>query len=242
VLVERGRLVNVYPGTDVRPVAYSGLHARKPYRAALLHTNGGGAQLFGWWSQIAASGKHVGAHYQVFNDGRSECYTDPSLVVYHAYAASEWAIGIETEDDGDNSRPWTPEQIRTIAEILHHHQVPARMLTSPDPGDGVGYHQQFPAWNQNGHDCVGAVRRAQIPQVLAALETLYAPTPVQEDDMYAVVSDPRPGHSGEYGTNGVSKFPLPSQQAKNEWAAAFSAKRITLTPAAFEAIPTVGGA
>lgn len=64
-----------------------------------------------------------------------------------------------------------------------------------------------------------------------------SPTPAPEDDMYAVVSDP--AGSGDYGTNLVTKFPFPTQAAKNEWAQLVGAKRITLTPAAFAAIPTV---
>jgi hypothetical protein len=63
------------------------------------------------------------------------------------------------------------------------------------------------------------------------------PAPTQEDDMYAVVSDP--AGSGDYGTNLVTKFPFPSQEAKNEWDGIVGAKRITLTAAAFDAIPTV---
>lgn len=65
-----------------------------------------------------------------------------------------------------------------------------------------------------------------------------APT-VQEDDMYAVISDPTPGQSGDYGTNGVVKFPFESQEAKNDWAKAFKAERIALSLPAFDAIPTV---
>lgn len=170
-----------YPGSTWRPVSYRGLHARQPRKAACLHTNGGGAQLFGWWSQIAAQGKHIGAQYQVFNDGSSECYTDPSLVLYHAYSASEWSIGIETEDDGNNSRPWTAAQIHTIAAICHFHEVPPQMLTGSGAGDGVGFHQQQPSWNQTGHDCPGAVRVRQIPLVLHALAALYKPTPTEVD-------------------------------------------------------------
>jgi hypothetical protein len=166
-----------YPtGTIDQPVHYSGLHKRQPRRAALLHTNGGGTSngsLYGWWSQIASQGKHVGAHYQVAADGRIFAYVDPDYVVYHAFSASEWSIAIETEDDGDPSTPWTEAQMRAIAKILHHHGVPARVLTSDKPGDGVGWHSQFSAWNHNGHRCVGAVRQAQIPHVLRLLQGLY---------------------------------------------------------------------
>jgi hypothetical protein len=65
------------------------------------------------------------------------------------------------------------------------------------------------------------------------------PPPVQEDEMYAVVSDPTPGKAGDYGTNGLVKFAFESQEAKNDWAKAFKAERITLSLPAFDAIPTV---
>lgn len=194
-----------YPGAVWRPVPYTGLHPRQPARAMLLHTNGGGAQLFGWWSQLATGNdpqtRHVGAQYQVFADGRVECYVDPDMVVYHAFGASEWAFGVETEDDGDPSRPWTPAQIDSIARIGHFHGVPARILTGTGPSDGVGYHQQQPAWNQSGHDCPGLVRRRQIPQVLTALAALNStpprPTPPSADRWLGLHNPPMvdlPGH------------------------------------------------
>lgn len=164
------------PGSEWQPVNYRGLHARVPRKAMLLHTNGGGAELRGWWQQYADSGQHIGAQYQVFNSGRIVCYVDPSLVVYHAYAASEWAIGVETEDDGNPGTPWSPAQVRSLAQIGRFHGVPARMLVGSGPGDGVGYHQQNPAWNQSGHGCPGPVRVAQIPAVLRAM-TASAPAP-----------------------------------------------------------------
>lgn len=174
-------MTTAYPGSAWRPVPYTGLHPRLPMRAALLHTNGGGAQLFGYWSQVAAKGSHIGAQYQVFKDGTSECYVDPALVVYHAFGASEWAIGIETEDDGHNSTPWTAPQMAEMARILHHHQVPPRRLSSATPAHGVGTHQDHPEWNHNGHDCAGAVRSAQIPHVLQLLTALTAAPPPHAD-------------------------------------------------------------
>jgi hypothetical protein len=66
------------------------------------------------------------------------------------------------------------------------------------------------------------------------------PAPVQEDEMYAVVSDPSDAKTGDYGTNGVTKFAFESQEAKNDWTNAFGAKRIELSLPAFDAIPTVG--
>jgi hypothetical protein len=71
------------------------------------------------------------------------------------------------------------------------------------------------------------------------LDPTTTPATPPEEDVYAVVSDPSSDKTGDYGTNGVSKFQFESQQAKNDWAAAFGAKRITLSLPAFDAIPTV---
>jgi hypothetical protein len=65
-----------------------------------------------------------------------------------------------------------------------------------------------------------------------------APTPPQEDKMYFLVADPD-GSGSDYGTDGVTKFSFPSQAVKNEWAERFGAKRITLSKATLDAIPTV---
>src|SRR4051812_13677278 len=98
-----------------RPVPYKDLHARTKRRAALIHTNGGGTDhgsLFGWWRGNAngshgPANRHVGAQIQVMTNGHAEQYVDTDLVVYHAYGASEWAVGIEVEDDGDPSQLMT---------------------------------------------------------------------------------------------------------------------------------------
>ncbi len=159
-----------YPGAVRKPVAYRGLGRRQSVAAACLHTNGGpGSSLYGWWSSVAAKGSTVGAQFQVFLDGTVEQYVDTDLVVFHAYALSRWAVGIEHQDNGTNRTPFSAEQIKATAGILTWLGVPPRMLTSPTPAAGVGYHQQFSQFNQSGHDCPGPVRRAQLPAVLAAM-------------------------------------------------------------------------
>lgn len=157
---------------DWQPVPYSGLKDRAPYNAMLLHTNGGGGNLFGWWKQIADRGERLGAQYQVMKTGQVICYVDPSKVVYHAYDASEWAFGVETEDNGDPNTPWTPQQIQSMANIGFFHGVPPVMLSGSAPSNGVGYHQLQHDWNKNDHNCPGSVRVAQIPLVLSAMSKL----------------------------------------------------------------------
>jgi hypothetical protein len=158
-----------------KPVPYTGLHNRQSRNAVILHTNGGGSgSLFGYFSGSARGdhgpeNKHVGAHFQVLKNGHGEQYVDTALVIYHAYAASEWAVGIETEDDGDPSTPWTPEQVATIIAICRELNVPGQLLAETASG-GVGWHEQYPSWNQTGHHCPGPVRERQIrEQIIPAL-------------------------------------------------------------------------
>lgn len=156
-----------------RPVAYNGLHARQPRRAVLLHTNGGGTDngsLFGWWSSCArgqrgTENRHVGAHFQITFNGHAEQYVDTNVVVYHAYSASEWAVGIETEDDGHPSTPWTNAQLDTIIAICRELKVPGQLLKD-SPSDGIGWHEMYADWNKSGHSCPGSVREKQIRDVI----------------------------------------------------------------------------
>lgn len=157
-----------------RPVAYTGLHGRQSRRAVILHTNGGPCDhgsLFGFWSQIAASGKHIGAHFQVATGGRAEQYVDTTQVIYHAYSASEWAVGIETEDDGHPDTPWTQAQLDTIIAICRELSIPGKLLAD-GPSDGVGWHEQYADWNRDGHHCPGTVREHQIRTLILPALTL----------------------------------------------------------------------
>jgi hypothetical protein len=154
-----------------RQVAYTGLSRRLLRRAAVLHTNGAPAgtegTLFHWWSAVAAGkhepkvGRHIGAHFQITADGRIEQYVDTDLSLGHAFAANGFAIGIETEDDGHPGKPWPDAQLEAIVALLIDLEIPAQLL-KVGASDGLGWHQQFDAWNESGHNCPGPVRVAQI--------------------------------------------------------------------------------
>lgn len=138
----------------------------EPPRAAFLHTNGGGADLRDWFDeQYAKTRERVGATFQVYAHGGVDQLCDTESVVYAQFGASRWAVSIETEDDGHASTPWTPRQLASIERLLrwlhHEHGIPLRaMRTAGD--SGIGYHQQFPVYNRDGHDCPGRVRVEQL--------------------------------------------------------------------------------
>jgi hypothetical protein len=142
-------------------------HLLMPYSASLplrtgpttviVHTNGGGANLYGWF---ARPGNTICSHFQVFRDGRIEQYLDTARVAYAQWDANPFGISVETEDDGDPDTPWTAAQIRSIQAIIRWTSVPHRL--APESGGGIGYHQQYTAWNQSGHGCPGSVRVNQL--------------------------------------------------------------------------------
>lgn len=141
-------------------------------------------------------------------------------------SSSSRTIGIEAENPGDG-KPWPVKQLdayeRLCAALCRYLGVgPERVCA----------HREWALPPGRKPDPAGIDMNAFRDRVRSHLAPVQ-----QEDEMYAVVSDPSGG--GDYGTNGVVKFPFESQQAKNDWAAAFSAKRITLSVPAFDAIPTV---
>src|SRR5438477_8366474 len=116
-----------------RPVAYKNLPPRTSNKAIVAHTNGfaaPGGSLFSAWSANAATkpgqlNYHVGSHVQVMSNGLIEQYIDTDWQIGHAYAANSFTVGVETEDGGDCSKPWTPEQITSILAIATELGVPA---------------------------------------------------------------------------------------------------------------------
>ncbi len=163
-----GEHMGVHPRARFRPVSFvEQLDRRELRRAVIVHTNGGGndrGSLLGWWnSEFARTGKRIGAHFQVMWDGTIEQYADTDLLINHAFDGSRFAVGIETQDDNDPSRPWTKAQIDAILDICNWLEVPKQQLAEHG-GDGIGWHRLHDSWNKSGHTCPGDVRLQQLQQ------------------------------------------------------------------------------
>jgi N-acetylmuramoyl-L-alanine amidase len=161
-----------------RRVPYVGLHNRLPRKAVVLHTNGfdaTGGSLFSGFSKNARGENgpekvHIGAHFQVKNDGTIEQYVDTDLSIGHAFDANSFAIGIETEDGGHCLTAWTDAQVDSIVALLRELGVPPKLLEETS-SDGVGWHRKFDSWNQNNHACPCDTRQDQIlARILPELE------------------------------------------------------------------------
>jgi len=156
------------PFANWNPVSYIGDLEKMSGapKAVFLHTNGGGPHLTSWFDQLfQKTHQRVGSTFQVFSDGSIDQLCDTEAVIYAQFGASRWAVSVETEDDGDAHKPWTPKQLAAIEKLLQwlhqEHSVPLRPMGNSNDS-GIGYHQQFAAYNQSGHDCPGPVRVNQL--------------------------------------------------------------------------------
>jgi hypothetical protein len=157
-----------------RPVNFAAsMPAREQSKLCVLHTNGGPCDHGSLFSFFNRAGNDICSHFQVANDGSAEQYIATEHVAYAAFASNAYAVQIETEDDGNPATPWTAAQIAKIVAILHALKVPAQV--APDgPGSGVGWHSLYADWNQDHHNCPGAVRVSQIHNfVIPALRESY---------------------------------------------------------------------
>lgn len=154
--------MSLYPHAKHRLVNYAAsLPHRDPAKTVILHTNGGGTDhgsLFGWFNR---AGNDICAHFQIMWDGTCEQYVDTDHEAYAQYSGNAYGVSIETQDDGNPSKPWTDKQIAAIIAVCKWVGCPPRI--SPDgAGGGVGWHELYADWNKSHHSCPGAVRERQI--------------------------------------------------------------------------------
>lgn len=135
----------------------------------ILHTNGGFGTVDSLWSYWNSISSGVFSHFQVDVDGAAAQYQSTDLEAPAQWAGNAHGVSIETQDGNDPTLPWSAEQLHAIGNIIRavaqYHNIPLRLVQSPTD-TGIGYHQQFPEWNQSGHNCPGPVRVAQLVNTL----------------------------------------------------------------------------
>lgn len=151
-------------GVNHRPLTFEDtLPPLHPNACAVMHTNGGGADLYDYFNQhYARTHERICSHFQVYRDGHIDQFVRTSRVAFAAFDSNTFAWQIETEDDGNPDTPLTPAQIDALNWLVTQLGVP-RVVAS-EAGHGVGWHCQYPQWNQSGHTCPGNVRIGQIKQ------------------------------------------------------------------------------
>lgn len=178
----------IYQRADWLPLPENNTQGTIVPTTAILHTavdHPGDTSLRGFFGQSSVS---VESHFFVKNGGGVEQYIDTLVRADANRRANAYAVSIETEDDGDPSRPWTVEQLVSIIDLLlwlnEVHDIPLTKCVSPE-GGGIGWHAMWGApsvWTPSrGKTCPGPVRIGQIEShILPALAG--SPVPQIEDD------------------------------------------------------------
>jgi hypothetical protein len=153
-----------YSGAKWMPVGNHG-GAMSAHVGLLLHVCQGDNSQYSHFNTPGAGA--VSAHFWVAKTGAVEQYVDGNNQAWHAAAANDTYLGVETE--GMNTDPLTDAQVKAVAGIykwaVASYGLPVRLSTKP--GDaGFGWHGEGGS-DWGGHIyCPGDLRRAQMPAIL----------------------------------------------------------------------------
>lgn len=155
-------------------------------RAVILHSAGGGSELYGWWMNPQSKG--LESHTWISWDGRVYQYIDTEVRADANGEANSFAISVETASTVQASEPWTDQQVSAIVDFLdwccREHTIPRRIMAHKNDA-GIGWHVMFGApgpWTKaRGKVCPGKARIAQIhneimPRLRAMGDTPNPPT------------------------------------------------------------------
>lgn len=164
-----------------KPLPANAKQARMIPRLVINHTAvdaPGETDLYGWF---LSSG--LESHFFLQNDGDLYQYMDTEVVAEANYKANQFAVSIETEDDGaPRTTPWNPKQVEMLVRLHDwlctvHPTIPRRKADRWD-GSGIGWHSMWgfnttanrgvnPWTSAIGKDCPGAPRIAQMPDIIS---------------------------------------------------------------------------
>jgi hypothetical protein len=192
-----------FPKAKRVPTPYGGTVPRNDQDRGILHVAVSGRKSLPPWNVNTW-------HMYVAKDGSCEQYVDSRFRAFASGDANDDAFSIETEgglgnDREVNSEPWTPEQCRTLAEIMVWREqedgTPLEVLPDSKPGRrGWGPHRlgidpwRVPggeAWTKHrGKLCPGDAKVAQIPGIVALARQIKAggtpapvpSVPIEEDE------------------------------------------------------------
>lgn len=166
-----------YPGAFRRALPENDTQARITPRAIILHTAvdaPGPTTLYGYFSRADVGAQ---SHFFVKLDGTVEQYASTTVKANANRRADDFAVSIETEDEGRPDRlPWTQAQVDAIVALrswlCDTHTIPRRVIESPT-GPGIGWHSQWNAadgstpWSlYRGKTCPG---KARVPQIKSTI-------------------------------------------------------------------------
>jgi N-acetyl-anhydromuramyl-L-alanine amidase AmpD len=108
------------------------------------------------------------AHFGVSRAGNVWQWVDTGDIAWHAFDANTYSIGVEHA--GFPNEPLTPAQVNATGMLMAwaHKHYPAIDLwvNKRIEGSGIAYHEQYPQWNLDAHECPGTIIEAQLGDIL----------------------------------------------------------------------------
>lgn len=182
------------PFADVMLLPESATQPRITPRVAILHSAAGRGSLFRFFRDSSS----LESHFWIDVDGRIEQYVDTGRRADANRDANGFAVSIETSSSPAATERWTPAQAASIVRLLRWlatvHPIPLRKCDRWD-GSGIGFHTMFGApsrWTPVKKSCPGPARKAQFPEILAALGApapTDSPTPQPEGALMVTAED-----------------------------------------------------
>lgn len=146
------------PNALKRPIPSSnyGWDGRVKIGLSYHHADGSIASAEGEFMRV---GSQKSSHYGIDYNGELRQWVDDAYVAY-TQCAGNWQGWVTVECASDPNQPNagpTPEQIKTLGELVVYYKFPAHQVESPYQS-GVGFHRLFPGpceeyWGQT--DCPG---------------------------------------------------------------------------------------
>jgi hypothetical protein len=153
-----------YSGAKWMPVVNHG-GAMSAHVGLVLHVCQGDNSQYNHFNTPGAGA--VSAHFWVAKTGAVEQYVDGANQAWHAVAANDSYLGVETE--GMNTDPLTNAQVKAVAGIYQwavtSYGIPKRLSAKPGDGGFAWHGEGGSDWG--GHIyCPGDLRKAQMPDIL----------------------------------------------------------------------------
>ena len=197
----------INPAAVWMPIRANGTQSSITARALVIHApvdaeGATGRSMYDWYN---SQGNET--HFYIDKNGVLFQYLDTNIRGDAQYSANAFALSVEVHDgrgshpDWRATPPMTDVQMATLHDLaIWCHVVEGIPLTlvGSVTGSGIGYHQEFSAWNRKAHDCPGAQRVAQIKyDLIPSLTTTVTPaSPKEQPSMWTTWPD---NHDEEFG-------------------------------------------
>lgn len=177
----------LYPHAEHKLLPENSTQPKIKPRAAILHSAGGGSELYGWWMNPGSRG--LESHFWIDWDGRVVQYMDTEVRADANGDANSFAVSFETASSVHATEGWTVAQMESIVRLLDwlvqvHPAIERRQMRHARDS-GIGWHVMFGApgpWTGvRGKVCPGGARIEQIKQhIIPAVQDAAHSFPHQE--------------------------------------------------------------